>query len=323
MAVLLKPSWIKPSSILFTSEIPADQESFAFALAQAAEYGAKFILFHAYDMQAVSASDTSSGVPYEGAAVAQAVVEHLEPLAQRVRDVGVECETAVRLGRPADQILSFLRERTGEQEIDRIVMGTHSLGTIGGLLVGSTAEAVLRNARTPVFIVGPEVGDAGYCNFAVRTVLCGISLYKTSAMLARFAAELAAEHNARLVLHHAIRPQERAEVLEGRTIDQIKDELVSLVPDELQSRVAVEPIVAPGDPTEELLFQSRVQQADLIVLGAQSPTTFASVTRHGVAHKVLAHARCPVVTLPQMVSAACGAKAEKVHPAEVFLAGAF
>jgi hypothetical protein len=30
-----------------------------------------------------------------------------------------------------------------------------------------------------------------------------------------------------------------------------------------------------------------------------------------------------VVTLPQMVSAACGAKAEKVHPAEVFLAGAF
>ena len=319
MAALLKPGWIKPSSILFASEIPANQESFAFALAQAVEYGAKLILFHAYDMLVVSASEISSVVSYDGAAVAQAEIEHLEPLAQRVRDAGVECETVVRLGLPADQILTFLRER----EIDRIVIGTHSLGPIGRLLVGSAAEAVLRNARTPVFIVGPEVGDANYCNFSVRTILCGISLYKTSAMLAGFAAELAAEHNARLVLQHVIRPQERAELLAGRTIDQIEDELVSLIPAELQSRIAVEPIVAPGDPTEELLYQSRAQQADLIVLGAQGATTFAAMTRHGVTYKVLAHAHCPVMTLPQMVPAASGAKAEKAHPAEVFLAGVF
>jgi nucleotide-binding universal stress UspA family protein len=270
-------------------------------------------------MLVVSASEISSVVSYDGAAVAQAEIEHLEPLAQRVRDAGVECETVVRLGLPADQILTFLRER----EIDRIVIGTHSLGPIGRLLVGSAAEAVLRNARTPVFIVGPEVGDANYCNFSVRTILCGISLYKTSSMLAGFAAELAAEHNARLVLQHVIRPQERAELLAGRTIDQIEDELVSLIPAELQSRIAVEPIVAPGDPTEELLYQSRAQQADLIVLGAQGATTFAAMTRHGVTYKVLAHAHCPVMTLPQMVPAASGAKAEKAHPAEVFLAGVF
>jgi nucleotide-binding universal stress UspA family protein len=82
-------------------------------------------------------------------------IEHLEPLAQRVRDAGVECETVVRPGLAADQILTFLRER----EIDRIVMGTHSPGPIGKLLVGSVAEAVLRNAKVPVFIVGPEVVD--------------------------------------------------------------------------------------------------------------------------------------------------------------------
>ena len=319
MAAQFKPGWIKPSTILFASEIPANQESFEFALAQAVEYGAKFILFHAYDMLLVSTSEISSIVSYDGAAVAQAEIEHLEPLAQRVRDAGVECETVVRPGLPADQILTFLRER----EIDRVIMGTHSLGTIGRLLVGSAAEAVLRNARTPVFIVGPEVGDANYCNFSVRTILCGISLYKTSAMLAGFAAELAAEHNARLVLQHVIRPQERAELLAGRTIDQIEDELVSLIPAELQSRIAVEPIVAPGDPTEELLYQSRAQQADLIVLGAQGATTFAAMTRHGVTYKVLAHAHCPVMTLPQMVPAASGAKVEKAHLAEVFLAGVF
>ncbi len=319
MAALFKPGWIKPSSILFASEIPANQESFAFALAQAAEYGAKLILFHAYDMLVVSASEISSFVTYDGAAAARAEIEHLEPLAQLALDAGVECETVVRPGLPADQILTFLRER----EIDRIVMGTHSLGTIGRLMVGSSAQAVLRNARTPVFVVGPEAEDARYCNFAVRTVLCGISFYKTSAMLAAFAAELAAVHNARLVLQHVIRPQERAEVLAHRTIDQIEGELVSLIPPELQSRIAAEPIVVPGDATEELLYQSRAQQADLIVLGAQSPATFASIARQGVTYKVLAHAHCPVMTLPQMVPATSSAKVEKAYASEVYLAGVF
>jgi nucleotide-binding universal stress UspA family protein len=319
VATLFKPGWIKPSTILFACEIPVNQESFAFALAQAVEYRSKFILFHAFDMLAVSASEISGFVPYDGAAVAKAVTEHLEPLAQRVREAGVECETVVRPGLPADQILTFMRER----ETDRVVMGTHCLGTIGRLLVGSAAEAVLRNARTPVFVVGPEVGDASYCNFSVRTILCGISFFKTSAMLAGFAAELAAEHNARLVLQHVILPLERAEILAGRTIDQIEDELVSLIPAELQGKIAVEPIVAPGEPTEELLYQSRAQQADLIVLGAQSATTFAAIARQGVTYKVLAHAHCPVMTLPQFALVNSGAKAEKSHSAEVYLAGVF
>lgn len=98
MATLFKPGWIKPSSILFASEIPVNQESFAFALAQAVEYGAKFILFHAYDTLMVSASEISGFVFYDGAAAAQAEKDHMEPLVQRVLDAGVECEAVVRPG---------------------------------------------------------------------------------------------------------------------------------------------------------------------------------------------------------------------------------
>jgi len=111
--------------------------------------------------------------------------------------------------------------------------------------------------------------------------------------VAGFAAELAAQHNARLVLQHVIRPQERAEVLAGRSIDQIETDLLSLVPRDLHNKIAVQTIVVPGDPTEELLYQCRAQQADLIVLGAQGASAFAAVTRHGVVYKVLAHALCP------------------------------
>ena len=319
MAAAFKPGWSKPSTILFASEIPANEKAFAFTLAQAQEFGAEVILFHAYDTLVVAASETSGIRYYDYAAAARAEMQHLEPLARRVRDAGVQCEIIVRPGLAADQILTFLRER----DIDRIVMGTHSPGPIGKLLLGSAAEAVLRTAKVPVYIVGPDVLDGAYRNFATRTILCAVSLLETSYVVVGFAAELAAQHNARLVLQHVIRPQERQEVLAGRSIDQIEDELVSMVPAELQGKIAVQSIVVPGDPTEELLYQGRAQQADLIVLGAQGASAFAAITRHGVVYKVLAHTHCPVMTLSPVVLAACGAKGEKAHPAEVFLAGVF
>jgi nucleotide-binding universal stress UspA family protein len=323
MADVLKPGWSKPSAILFASEIPVNEKVFAFALAQAVEFGAKLILFHAYDTLVVSASEPSGVLCYDSAAAARAEMENLEPLAERVRAAGVECETVVRAGLPTDQILSFLREREGGQKIDRIVMGTHSPGPIGKLLVGSVAEAVLRTSGTPVFIVGPEVVDGEYRNFATRTILCAVSLHPSSSMVARFAAELAAEHNARLVLQHVIRPQERREVLAGRSIDELEAEMLRMIPTESRERIAVQSIAVPGDPTEELLYQGRSQKADLIVMGAQGASAFAAITRHGVVYKVLAHSNCPVITLSPVVLAACGARAGEGHPGEIFLAGVF
>lgn len=319
MASVLKPEWSKPSTILFASEIPANEKAFAFAVAQAVEFGADLVLFHAYDTLVISASETSGVRYYDYAAAARAEIHRLEPLAERARAAGLRCEIVVRPGLPADQILTFTQERS----IDRVVMGTHSPGPIGKLLVGSVAEAVLRTSPVPVFIVGPEVVDGSFRGFATKTILCAVSLLDNSMVVAKFAAELAAQHKSRLVLQHVIRPQERHQVLAGRSIDQIESELVALVPQEIQEKVEVQAIVVPGDPTEELLFQSRAQNADLVVLGAHGASAFAAITRHGVVYKVLAHSQCPVLTLSPAVLAAAGATGEHASSAETFLAGVF
>jgi nucleotide-binding universal stress UspA family protein len=319
MAVALKPGWSKPSTILFAAEIPVNEKAFSFALAQARETRADLILFHVYDTLSVSAAESTGIRYYDYAAAARAEKHNLEPLAGRVRAAGLTCEVVVRPGLPADQILTFARER----EIDRIVMGTHSPGPIGKLLVGSVAEAVLRSATAPVYIVGPEVADGSDRDFAVRTVLCAASMQEASTVVAGFAAELAAQHNARLILQHVIRPQERAEYLSGRSLDEIEAHMLELVPVRLQGKVAIQTIVVPGDPTEELLYQSRAQQADLIVLGAQGASAFAAATRHGVVYKVLAHAVCPVLTLSPVVLAESGSKTGKAHPTEAYMAGTF
>ncbi|MDE3148078.1 MAG: universal stress protein [Acidobacteriota bacterium] len=318
MAIKMKPGWSKPSTILFASEIPANEKALAFALAQAQEFGADLILFHAYDTLVVAASESSGVRYYDYAAAARSEKQHLEPLARRIRDAGVRCEVVARPGLAADQILAFTQER----QTDRIVMGTHSPGPIGKLLVGSVAEAVLRSAKMPVYIVGPDVVDGSYRNYATRTILCAISLQEASSVVARFASELALQHNARLVLQHVIRPQERAEVLAGRSIDQIEGDMLAMVPPELRDKISVQTIVVPGDPTEELLYQCRAQQADLIVLGAQGASAFAAITRHGVVYKVLAHAQCPVITLSPQVLAECGSKADTLPPEE-YMAGVF
>jgi nucleotide-binding universal stress UspA family protein len=250
-------------------------------------------------------------------------LEHLEPLAERVREAGVECETIVRSGSPTEQILALLRKRKGKQAIDRIVMGTHSPGPIGKLLVGSVAEAVLRTAGVPVCVVGPQVVNGHYRNFDTRTILCGASLQGSSAMVVEYAAELAAEQGARLILQHVIRPQESNEVLAGRTTEEMVAELLAMIPAELQGSVTAEAIVVEGDPTEELLYHGRTRQADMIVLGAQGASAFAAAARHGVVYKVLAHAHCPVMTLSPVVLAAGGGKKERVRTHEEYLAGVF
>ena len=319
MAAVLKPGWSKPSTILFASEIPVNEKAFAFALAQAKEFGSGLLLFHAYDTLVAAASETSGIRYYDYAAAARSEKQHLEPFAQRVRDAGLNCEVVVLPGLPADEILAYTHER----QIDRIVMGTHSPGPIGKLLVGSVAEAVLRTACVPVYIVGPDVVDGSYRDFATRAILCAVSLHEASTVVAAFAAELAAQHQARLILQHVIRPQDKTEVLAGRSLDEVETEMLALVPDRLQGQIEIQAIVVPGDPTEELLYQSRAQHVDLIVLGAQGASAFAAVTRNGVVYKVLAHAHCPVITLSPLVLAECGSKSEKLKAAEAYMAGVF
>lgn len=55
----------------------------------------------------------------------------------------------LREGKPADQILAAARE----WEADVIVIGTHGRSGVSRLVLGSTAESVVRNAPCPVLVV--------------------------------------------------------------------------------------------------------------------------------------------------------------------------
>jgi nucleotide-binding universal stress UspA family protein len=75
--------------------------------------------------------------------------EYLAPISAMLRSQGVDTSWAVRHGRPAEEILAA----ASESGADLIAMATHGRTGLGRLLFGSVAEAVLRRAPVPVFMI--------------------------------------------------------------------------------------------------------------------------------------------------------------------------
>ena len=75
--------------------------------------------------------------------------EYLAYVAGGLRARGVRVATQVRFGNAVAEILAG----AGEAEADLIAMTTHGRGGLGRLLFGSVAEAVLRRAEIPVFLM--------------------------------------------------------------------------------------------------------------------------------------------------------------------------
>jgi nucleotide-binding universal stress UspA family protein len=79
--------------------------------------------------------------------------EHFEAqfrkIAQRASDLEVELDSAIVVGHPVEQIV----HRAELDRVDLIVLGRRGKSRFEKMLVGSTAEKVLRYAHCPVMVV--------------------------------------------------------------------------------------------------------------------------------------------------------------------------
>jgi nucleotide-binding universal stress UspA family protein len=84
-----------------------------------------------------------------------AVQENLDRLRAEIAQQEIEVEAEMRRGSTSLEIVSFAKEK----EIDLIIMGTHGWSGLDHVLMGSTAEVVVRKAPCPVLTVRPAVHD--------------------------------------------------------------------------------------------------------------------------------------------------------------------
>jgi len=75
--------------------------------------------------------------------------EQFKKIIQRAKDLGVELQTDIAVGHPVEQIV----HRAEMDHVDLIVLGRRGRSRFEKMLVGSTAEKVLRYAHCPVMVV--------------------------------------------------------------------------------------------------------------------------------------------------------------------------
>ena len=297
--------WAQPGVILIGTDLSDLDRLMPYVLAEAAESGARLVLLHVLAARASLSAD-ATGMPYydiEGAL--EFAEKALEPWCELARQHGIQCDALVREGGTTEQIAAAVRQF----QADRVVVGTRSRSKLGKLLLGSVAEQVLRSVNLPVMTVGPEAHlavETQVAGEAQGLVLHATSLRETSRPSAALACEIAGSLGARLVLLHVLPPGDGHERsgMPARMDSAVLEELRKLAAETgANASCRVEPLVMHGNPSVEILAAAAERHASLIVLGAKQHSTFENLTRDRTVYRVLAHARCPVLTIRELMAA--------------------
>jgi nucleotide-binding universal stress UspA family protein len=78
--------------------------------------------------------------------------DYLDKVAQRLKKERISARGVVVWGRPADEILKYIKEN----KIDLVIMSTHGRSGIPRWALGSVAEKVIRHSTVPVLIIPPQ-----------------------------------------------------------------------------------------------------------------------------------------------------------------------
>ncbi len=78
--------------------------------------------------------------------------DYVNKVADRLKKEGISTQGLVMWGRPADDILKYVKDN----KIDLVIMSTHGKSGITRWAFGSVAEKVIRHSTVPVLIIPPH-----------------------------------------------------------------------------------------------------------------------------------------------------------------------
>lgn len=211
---------------------------------------------------------------------------------------GVRSEVVIREGDPREELAAIIRD----YDIDLLVMGTRGRIGIEKALLGSVAEQILRQTVCPVITVGPEnTTTNGSHRFEIDRILFASDFSSGSLAGAPYAISLAQENEAELDLLHVVSKEEAGDLRHvGDLATFWIHRLEQIVPHDAVTWCRPEYLIQIGDAAERILEIARLRHARLIVLGAKCVPNYSASSTHipwSTAHKVIAHANCPVLTV--------------------------
>jgi nucleotide-binding universal stress UspA family protein len=201
---------------------------------------------------------------------------------------------------PVERVVTASVDRA---KADLIVLGTRGRTGVGKLLLGSSAEEVLRNAPCPVLTVGPHASTQQ--PWSLKEILYATDFSPASLSAAQYAMALAQEYKAKLTLLHVIEDRKVDELVQPSDLAASSLRLLSNLAAGaiLSSQPRCE--VWQGAPADKILELADQIGAGLIVLGARKASGVPGAATHlpiATVHKVVAQAHCPVLTVRHATS---------------------
>jgi nucleotide-binding universal stress UspA family protein len=191
-----------------------------------------------------------------------------------------------------------------EDDVDLIVLGTHGRTGSQKLMLGSVAEEIFRRSNVPVLTIGPRVRTSTHNAARFHRIVLATDFSEESLAAARYAVSLAEQSGAQLLLMLVLSKPQTSDEPTMRVFDLSVAEAIHRLYEIVPARVTLdrvpEVLVEFGRPAERIVEVAKHRSADLIVLGVRDASGRMSAATHlerSTAHKVVATATCPVLTV--------------------------
>lgn len=280
-------------NILFATDFsPVSDKASSFAAALARKYGSKVLVTHVLPE------------PQPGVAHPDQISErdeHTRAEAERcLADFknnelfrGISHEELLLQGEMLDTINTAIQQK----EVDLLVLGTHGRSGISDMIMGSIAEKIFRHISCPVLTVGPKVHFAEPHDVNIERVLFATDLAHGPHALP-YAISLAEENEARLIMLHVVQGTVMFDdVVPDEWSENAKKHMREMLPTNVALNYEPEFVVAVGTAAEEIVNVATRERADLIVMGVHTGPPSAAHAPWAIAHQVIGHADCPVLTV--------------------------
>lgn len=212
----------------------------------------------------------------------------------------------VTVGDISEAILQTARKlKTG-----LIVMGTHGLGGFRKLLLGSTTERLLQTTEWPILAVPPGAVNAPaveHPGIQLKKILLATDFRESAMSATQWAADLASDVAAPLVLAHVVEPVLVSPLWEPLVAD-FEDERVASGRRMLSRMSASFPathtdcVVSVGQPANAIASLAVEYGAGLVVMGLANAEDSELRKPGSIAYGVLRLAHVAVVVVPRAAS---------------------
>jgi nucleotide-binding universal stress UspA family protein len=285
---------------------PASTEALDYAVSLAKQFRAAIHLVHVYP------PDEASSVPGAGHLLLRSAeaIEHLNEELTGIHRKHVPTfrpeNCHIRTGQPYQEIVCLAREI----DADLIALSTRGHSGLKHLLLGSTAERVIRSARCPVLVVRKQKqkSKATSKSFAIRTILVPVDFSTCSLAGLEYAAFLAKRLHVTLRLFHVTYPYtnyviaDRAGARFSGLADAVEQaariEMDALKQMDFLRGVPVQTEIRAGHAIEEICNAARQPEIDLVVTSTHGRTGFKHALIGSVAEHVARYADSPIMVVP-------------------------